>query len=207
MHRCFLSAFAVVPAIGSLLTACASPHPKVSACPDVQVIFARGLGEPPGVGVVGQAFVDLLRANTGKDVGEYGVDYPADSAEVTRGVDDMTGHIDSMVATCPATRLVVGGYSLGGAVTNVALKGPLPPGTDQHVAAVVIFGNGSRVVGVPIGVSPQFVDKTIDLCNPQDPVCSDGPSLQAHLQPAYIEGGAVSSAVAFAVKKLGSGPG
>lgn len=30
-------------------------------CPDVEVVFARGTNEPPGVGGVGQAFVDSLR--------------------------------------------------------------------------------------------------------------------------------------------------
>ena len=31
-------------------------------CPDVEVVFARGTFEPPGVGATGQAFVDALRA-------------------------------------------------------------------------------------------------------------------------------------------------
>ena len=36
--------------------------PSASAqCPDVQVVFARGTGEAPGVGPTGQAFVDSLR--------------------------------------------------------------------------------------------------------------------------------------------------
>ena len=34
-------------------------------CPDVQVVFARGTGEAPGVGPTGQAFVDSLRARLG----------------------------------------------------------------------------------------------------------------------------------------------
>ena len=43
------------------------PAPSASAepCPDVEVIFARGTGEPPGVGGVGQAFVDALRSQAG----------------------------------------------------------------------------------------------------------------------------------------------
>ena len=49
-----------------------APVPSASAqpCPDVEVIFARGTGEPPGVGGVGQAFVDALRSEAGgKSVG------------------------------------------------------------------------------------------------------------------------------------------
>ncbi|MEE2854730.1 MAG: cutinase family protein, partial [Actinomycetota bacterium] len=34
-------------------------------CPDVQVVFARGTGEAPGVGPTGQAFVDSLRQRVG----------------------------------------------------------------------------------------------------------------------------------------------
>ncbi|WP_197503487.1 cutinase family protein [Mycobacterium sp. E740] len=208
-RRCVVAFFACLSVLSTavaVLAACASPETKVPVCPDVEVVFARGLGEPPGVGAVGQAFVDSLRSNTGRDVGEYGVNYPADKKEVTLGVADMNAHIDSMVVNCPGTELVVGGYSLGGAVTTEALREPQPSGTDRQVAAVVIFGNGSKVVGVPVGMSPQFADKTIDLCNPQDPVCSEGPSLEPHLQPAYIGGGAVRSAVDFAVKKLNSDP-
>src|SRR5262249_952704 len=50
---------AVVAAWAALLGA---PVPFASAqpCPDVEVVFARGTGEPPGVGLVGQAFVDSL---------------------------------------------------------------------------------------------------------------------------------------------------
>ncbi len=47
-------------------------------CPDVEVVFARGTYEPPGVGMVGQAFVDSLRSQAGgRPVGVYGVDYAA----------------------------------------------------------------------------------------------------------------------------------
>ena len=40
-----------------------APVPLATAqgCPDVEVVFARGTGEPPGVGEVGQAFVDAVR--------------------------------------------------------------------------------------------------------------------------------------------------
>ena len=41
------------------------PSASAQACPDVQVIFARGTFEPPGVGGMGQAFVDSLRSKVG----------------------------------------------------------------------------------------------------------------------------------------------
>ena len=39
----------------------APPVVAQPACPDVHVVFARGTGEPAGIGRVGQAFVDTLR--------------------------------------------------------------------------------------------------------------------------------------------------
>jgi len=52
------------------------PVPSASAqpCPDVEVVFARGTGEPPGVGGIGQAFVDAMRSQAGaKSVDVYPV--------------------------------------------------------------------------------------------------------------------------------------
>ena len=56
------------------------PSASAQPCPDVEVVFARGTGEPPGVGGVGQAFVDALRSKVGgKSVDVYPVNYPASS--------------------------------------------------------------------------------------------------------------------------------
>ena len=47
-------------------------------CPDVELIFARGTGEPPGPGRVGQALADALVPQLGgRSLNVYGVDYPA----------------------------------------------------------------------------------------------------------------------------------
>jgi hypothetical protein len=53
-----LSAFVVV-------SAPAVPSAWAQPCPDVEVVFARGTGEPPGVGPTGQAFIDNLRPHVG----------------------------------------------------------------------------------------------------------------------------------------------
>jgi cutinase len=37
------------------------PSARAATRPDVEVLFARATTEPPGVGQVGQAFVDSLR--------------------------------------------------------------------------------------------------------------------------------------------------
>lgn len=199
-------------AVGTLATAAAAP------CPEVEVVFARGRIEPPGTGRVGEAFVDALRSRTSRDVGFYAVNYPADT-EVVQGANDMSRHIQSMAANCPDTRLVLGGYSLGAAVTDVVLAvpapifgytNPLPLGMNDHIAAVALFGNGTRKVLGPVSdVSPFWGEKTIDLCTSDDPVCNNNLDPQtwadnwpAHLQAAYIDSGLVDQAAAFVAARL-----
>ncbi len=54
------------------------PPAAAAPCPDVEVVFARGTTEPPGVGGIGQVFVDSLRSQLGeRSVGVYPVNYPA----------------------------------------------------------------------------------------------------------------------------------
>lgn len=89
--------------------------PATAACPDAEVVFARGRFEPPGIGTVGNAFVSALRSKVNKNVGVYAVKYPADN-QIDVGANDMSAHIQSMANSCPNTRLVPGGYSLGAAV-------------------------------------------------------------------------------------------
>src|SRR5205807_1766221 len=78
--NCFLG-LAVVTAWGlssAVFSADAAPSASAAGCSDVEVVFARGTGEPPGVGPTGQAFVDSLRSRVGaKSVGVYPVTYPA----------------------------------------------------------------------------------------------------------------------------------
>ena len=80
------------------------PSASAAPCPDVEVVFARGTFEPPGVGGTGQAFVDALRAKVGdKSVDVYPVNYPAslDFATAADGIIDATNKIRDVAATCP----------------------------------------------------------------------------------------------------------
>ncbi|MGO8848849.1 cutinase family protein [Mycobacterium sp.] len=173
--------------------------PRASAsCPDVEVIFARGTDEPPGVGRVGQAFVSSLRQQTRKNVSAYGVNYPAnkDFLAATDGANDTSNHVQQMADNCPNTKLVLGGYSQGAAVIDVVtaaplpglgFRQPLPADAADHVAAVALFGNPSgRAGGLMSALTPDFGGKTIDLCNQGDPICSDGNQWKAHL--GYVPG-------------------
>ncbi|OBF16158.1 cutinase family protein [Mycobacterium sp. ACS4331] len=187
----------------------ATPAPVASAddCPDIEVVFARGTEEPAGIGRVGQAFVDSLRGRVGgRSVGTYAVNYPAswDFLAAAGGANDASGHIQWMMANCPATRLVLGGYSQGAAVIDViaavpvpgvGFTAPLPPNTPDHVAAIAVFGNPSTRLGLPLTTSPVWGSRSIDLCNGGDPVCSGGDDIPAHSN--YGPAGLTSQAAAF----------
>ncbi len=173
------------------------PHASAS-CPGVEVVFARGTDEPPGVGKVGGAFVSALREQTRKSVGAYAVNYPAnkDFLAATNGANDASTHLQQMAVNCPNTKLVLGGYSQGAAVVDIVTaapisglgyRQPLPPQAADHVAAVALFGNPSGRAGqLMSALSPNFEGKTIDLCNPGDPICSGGTQWSSHL--SYVPG-------------------
>lgn len=201
----------VVPAVTAVGVPIAS-----AACPAVEVIFARGRLEPAGPGQIGNTFVSALRSKTGKNVNLYAVRYPADN-QIDVGANDMSARVQSTMASCPDTRIVLGGYSLGAAVTDVALAvpfaffgfdNPLPPGADQHIAAVALFGNGSAWAG-PIGAfNPVYRERTIEMCHGADPVCNPAnpdtweANWTDHAAKAYINAGMVNDAADFVAGRV-----
>src|SRR5712672_4016493 len=116
----------------------AVPPAHAQPCPDVEVVFARGTTEPPGVGGVGQGFVDSLRSQLGgRSLGVYAVDYPASrdfDRSTPAGANDASSHIQSMAANCPNTRMVLGGYSQGAGVIDLSTTA-MPPQIADHVVA------------------------------------------------------------------------
>jgi cutinase len=187
------------------------------SCPDVEVVFARGTNEPAGVGQVGQAFVDALKGDVrGKTVRTYAVNYPAsyDFMKATEGASDASAHVQATAASCPATKIVLGGYSQGAAVIDgitgdparlFGLGQPMPPEVADHVAAVAVFGNPlDRFVAPLPDVSPLYGAKTIDLCNGADPVCSLGDDRAAHSQ--YASAGLTSQAASFVAAQVKNQP-
>ncbi len=96
---------------------------REGSCADIQVVFARGTGEPPGPGLVGQAFVDSLRSRVnGKSVVVYAIDYPAsyDFLRAVDGANDARQFVESTAASCP--RLVCNSAKLKTASSNVSLS-------------------------------------------------------------------------------------
>jgi cutinase len=190
------SAAATLTATAALLAPTATAEPPDAApgdCPDIEVVFARGTNDAPGLGNVGGAFVDSLRGKVGgRSVGAYAVVYPAsfDFLASADGANDASAHIQYMVDNCPNTRLVLGGYSQGAAIIDVisavpipaiGFNNPLPPNVPDHVAAIAVFGNPSAKLGLPLTASPVWGGRAIDLCNANDPICqTDGKSVAAH---------------------------
>jgi cutinase len=186
--------------VGGLATA------HADGCTDIEVVFARGTNEDPGLGRVGNAFVSALRGKVGgRSVGTYAVNYPAsyDFLAAANGANDASGHIQWMMDNCPNTRLVLGGYSQGAAVIDVisavpfpavGFNAPLPPNAPDHVAAIAVFGNPSTKLGLPITSSPVWGPRSIDLCNGGDPICGPGEDVEAHR--AYT-GGPTNQAAGF----------
>jgi cutinase len=185
----------ILPAV--VPTSAGIPSAKADPCPDVELVFARGTSEPPGIGRVGQALADNLTPQLGnRTLGTYGVDYPAtyDFLAAADGAADAQAHITTMSRNCPGTKIILGGYSQGAAVMDmlggipplgnkigeVGSAPPLPGGLAGDVAAVAVFGNPSTKFSNPITDSSLFGGRAIDLCSDGDPICSDGRNPFAH---------------------------
>src|SRR6201996_1356453 len=200
--------------------------PSASAqCPDVQVVFARGTGEAPGVGPTGQAFVDALRNRVGgRSFDVYPVNYPASDQWDTGldGIRDAGAHVVSMAHDCPKTQMVLSGYSQGAAVMGFVTSAVVPDGYDpntvpkpmdpevaNHVSSVVLFGmpnvRAMNFLGQPpVVICPLYEAKTVKVCAIDDPVCSDGLNFAAH--DTYADDGTmIDKGVAFASSHLGLG--
>ncbi|WP_101952320.1 cutinase family protein [Mycobacterium sp. 3519A] len=204
--------FSGVTLVAPVTTAVASA--AQDSCPAVQVVFARGTGEPDGIGRVGQAFVDALKPLVkGKSVAVYAVNYPAsrDFLRAADGANDASNFVQNIANTCPDTKIVLGGYSQGAAVVDAITVADqptlgftqiMPANVADHVAGVAVFGNPSiRLLGNPLTVlSPVYGPKTIDLCNGADPVCSNGDDIPAH--SLYVQAGMATQAAQFVADRI-----
>ncbi|BBX08526.1 cutinase [Mycolicibacterium aichiense] len=196
MSRTRAAAFGAVVAVVATLVGPAGTA-AADDCPDVEVIFARGTGEPPGLGRVGQAFADALAPRLdGRSMGTYAVNYPAsfNFLAAASGADDAAARIADMGARCPQTTLVLGGFSQGAAavsmlagvppvgqrIGSIGSAPPLPPAAAGQIAAVAVFGNPGARFGSPLSNTGQFAGRAIDLCSGGDPICSPGLDRAAH---------------------------
>ncbi len=220
-----LSAAAVA---GSVVSAAPVPA-AAEPCPDVEVVFARGSGEAPGVGGIGRPFTDSLRSQVGgRSLTVYPVNYPASTdfsspdfpLTVIDGIRDASAHIESMATNCPNTKEVLGGYSQGAAVAGYttsaavppgvpasAVPPPMPPDVAKHVAAVTLFGTPSgqflrKYNAPPLTIGPLYQPKTLELCAQGDPICGNADTNDFAAHTSYPVNGMTSQAANFASSHL-----
>jgi cutinase len=220
-HLARLAGVAAVTSWTLLVAPTTLPTASAASCPDVEVVFARGTFAPPGVGEIGQDFVNALRSKVGnKSVDVYAVVYPAstDFPTAIDGIRDASNHIKDMAANCPKTKLVLGGYSQGAAVIGFTTANAVPTGVDPaavpqpmpadvatHVAAVTLLGKPDTAFmqtlnDPPVTIGPLYASKSIELCAPGDPICSDGNDGAAHTSYTMI--GMTDQAAAFAAGRV-----
>ena len=205
-----LTAAALTLAVGAFAAPPASALPE---CSDVEVVFARGTDEAPGIGKVGKAFVDALKPMVkGKTVSSYAVKYPAtwDFMKAAIGANDMSKRVQTIAAQCPRTKIVLGGYSQGAAVVDVVATAPiaglgytapLPAALAPRITSIVVFGNPSARIGNPLTrMSTVYGARTADLCAPADPVCSLGRDWDSHVR--YRESGLVKLGAEWTAKLI-----
>jgi cutinase len=203
----------------------AAPTAGAAPCPDVQVVFARGTFEAPGVGGTGQAFVDALHRQLGdKSIDVYAVNYPAslDFPRAADGIIDASNKLRDTAANCPNTKSVLGGFSQGAAVAAYitadsvpanfvlppGITGPLPTDVADHVAAVTLFGkpsngflNSVQSTAPPLAIGHLYSNKTIDLCIEQDPICSQNGG-DAGTHSLYATNGMADQAAMFVTQRV-----
>jgi cutinase len=195
-------------------SASAAPaSPAATSCPDVQVLFARGTFELKPIGsIVGPSFTRALEKDLpGDSVSVWGDPYAANVLQTSAGpgATDMTNELTSVASSCPDTKFVLGGYSQGASVVDIAIGihtflgvgSAIPTSLASRVAAVVVWGN-------PLGLFRQTIKGDSSLygpisdtyCNSGDPVCGNGIDILAHL--AYGANGDAAAGGAFAADEV-----
>lgn len=113
------------------------------------------------------------------------------------GIAEMKDLLNQAATRCPASKIVVGGYSQGAALVHRAVENLAQSVKDKIVAAVTYgdtqnLQDGGRIPNFP-------TSKTLIICNDGDAVCAGTLTiLPAHL--AYT--GRVSEAVAFITARI-----
>lgn len=119
----------------------------------VHMIIARASLEPPGPGIIGQVATKVVQQLPGSD--SEAVVYPATLANYTTseaaGVAAMTALLTGYASRCPASKIVMMGYSQGAQVAADVMCGTDDGAVFQRTAAVATAvqdkGSFGRVSG------------------------------------------------------------
>ncbi|KOS17221.1 Cutinase [Escovopsis weberi] len=176
------------------------PDTRNDPCGDVTMIFARGTCDAGNIGVLVAPFVARsIQENLGRrTLAVKGLTYPASVVDYLTGSKPngvlLANMINTTIAQCPNTKIVVGGYSQGAMVVHNAAAA-LDAATMAHVSAVVLFGDPySHQPVANIDSSRVKV-----YCNPGDNICDNGPIITvAHLTYATY----ADAAAAFVVSHV-----
>jgi cutinase len=191
VRRILATTLAAAGVLATTLTL--APSASAQGCSDVELVVARGTGEPGTLGIiVGDPVLSAVRQRLPlRNVSGYPVNYPASAASdsARRGVLDLVQHVTAEAAQCPNQKFVLVGYSQGASVVGQSLglpprTGGLPPATipanlSGRVAAVLMFGNPYKAQNRP-NPAP-YNTKTLDICHGADPVCGGGANIIDHL--------------------------
>jgi len=207
-----LLAAALLTAGGTMIAA--TPAAAAAQCAEVDVVVARGTGEPGRLGlIVGDpVFAAIQRRATGTTLTSHPVDYPAGVSPTspTAGNRALVAHVTAQAAECPGQRFVLVGYSQGANVVGNSLGvssqgasvgGPvvatIPAAVQPRIAAVLVFGYPLRKLGR--GITGTYAERTLDRCAAGDVVCDPrGTSVLAHLSYS----GDAGEAADFAADRL-----
>lgn len=189
---------------------------NAAPCSDVDVAFARGTAEFPGLGITGGPFVDRLKSElSDRSISTYAVNYAADVTQASAGPGsrDLVEHLTSVAASCPSTTFVIGGYSQGATVVTNAVGlrtsssntgAVIPAEIADRIDAVVVFGNPLGLRGSKIETaSATYGPRTQSFCTAGDPVCQIGSfDVLAHLR--YAIDGSTTAGAQFAAARVRS---
>ncbi|GLZ12994.1 cutinase [Actinomadura sp. NBRC 104425] len=170
--------------------------PASAACADIDVVVARGTGEPGTLGlIVGDpVYSALQRKILFRSLKSYAVDYPASviPGSASEGNTDLVDHVTAEARSCPNQKFILVGYSQGanvvdnsigissdGALVGGPITKTIPASVEPRVAAVLLFGNPIRAIGRR--VTGTYESRTLDICADGDPICGGGLNILAHL--------------------------
>lgn len=118
-------------------------------CRDIIMLFARGSVEAGNMGTIcGPQTGQGLKENFGADnVAVEGIEYGAllstnflPGGASIKGIQEMKNLIAKATDECPDSKLVVGGYSQGAAITHRAVE-DLPQNQKDQITAAFTFGD------------------------------------------------------------------
>lgn len=201
MRRVVLQLSILFNVFGFALPALAVVAPA-GTCAQVQVVGARGTGEPSGFGYLLGPIATYVQSNARQTVGLYALPYPADfpyAQSEAEGVYLLENYLRTEAKACPSQTFVLLGYSQGAQVVADALSSGVLNSLASKVVAITGFGDptfnsaesfdaGSYTHGVngllgarPSGALKLFATKLQSYCNGTDGICQNGQTLAGHL--------------------------